>query len=301
MRYVQPDYMAEFACIAGACRHSCCIGWEIDVDEDTLARYLDTPGEWGARLREGIDPQAGCFRLTPDERCPFLNADGLCEIILHDGEDALCGICAEHPRFYQELAGCEEAGLGLCCEEAARLILTREAPVRLCCWGDDPDEPDPAEVALAALRDELTGLAQDRTQGILQRVDDIHRRCGIPIESTAPGRWADTLRGLERLEPAWTQLLDSLDDAPHGVHPPALERPLEQLLVYLLYRHVPQAAGDGDVQGHVALALMLWRLVRRLGLAGLDALLEAARLCSAEIEYSDVNGDALREAWHVTV
>ena len=55
------------------------------------------------------------------------------------------------------------------------------------------------------------------------------------------------------------------------------------------------------MQGHVALALMLWRLVRRLGLAGLDALLEAARLCSAEIEYSDVNGDALREAWHATV
>ena len=34
-----PDYYPLFRCIADRCRHNCCIGWEIDVDGDSLAAY----------------------------------------------------------------------------------------------------------------------------------------------------------------------------------------------------------------------------------------------------------------------
>ena len=34
-----PDYYPLFHCIADRCRHNCCIGWEIDVDGDSLAAY----------------------------------------------------------------------------------------------------------------------------------------------------------------------------------------------------------------------------------------------------------------------
>ena len=30
-----PDYFGEFKCTAGWCKDSCCIGWEINIDEDT--------------------------------------------------------------------------------------------------------------------------------------------------------------------------------------------------------------------------------------------------------------------------
>ena len=36
MLTVYPDYYSAFRCIAGACKHSCCIGWEIDIDEESL-------------------------------------------------------------------------------------------------------------------------------------------------------------------------------------------------------------------------------------------------------------------------
>ena len=26
-----PDYFSEFSCIAGDCKDSCCLGWEIDI------------------------------------------------------------------------------------------------------------------------------------------------------------------------------------------------------------------------------------------------------------------------------
>ena len=33
---VYPNYYDKFKCIANRCKHSCCIGWEIDIDEDTM-------------------------------------------------------------------------------------------------------------------------------------------------------------------------------------------------------------------------------------------------------------------------
>ncbi len=45
---VVPDFYPEFACIASRCGYSCCVGWEVDVDEDSLERYSGIPGALGA-------------------------------------------------------------------------------------------------------------------------------------------------------------------------------------------------------------------------------------------------------------
>ena len=40
MGYIRrPAYYKAFRCIGSDCTENCCIGWEIDVDEDTLAYY----------------------------------------------------------------------------------------------------------------------------------------------------------------------------------------------------------------------------------------------------------------------
>ena len=51
MKLRVPSYYKEFTCLAGACRHSCCVGWEVDVDEDTAAYYETVEGVLGERLR----------------------------------------------------------------------------------------------------------------------------------------------------------------------------------------------------------------------------------------------------------
>ena len=38
----------------------------------------------------------------------------------------LCDICREHPRFYEWYGEYKDAGVGLCCEEAVRLLLESE-------------------------------------------------------------------------------------------------------------------------------------------------------------------------------
>ena len=39
MKLYAPTYYKNFKCIADACEHSCCIGWEIDIDPEALEKY----------------------------------------------------------------------------------------------------------------------------------------------------------------------------------------------------------------------------------------------------------------------
>ena len=147
-----PDYYPLFRCIADRCRHNCCIGWEIDVDGDSLAAYDQIGGEMGERLHKCIDRSGEMphFLLGEQERCPFLNGKNLCDLILYGGEGMLCQICTDHPRYRSFFSERTEIGVGLCCEEAARLILTKPEKTTLVVTGEG--ELDEEETALLTLR-----------------------------------------------------------------------------------------------------------------------------------------------------
>ena len=127
MKLFAPKYYNDFKCIAEKCAHSCCIGWEIDIDRRTLKKYLMLKDSYGKRIAESIEGDENPhFRLTDGERCTHLDGNGLCRIINELGEGYLCDICREHPRFYNVTANGREVGLGLACEEACRIILSSD-------------------------------------------------------------------------------------------------------------------------------------------------------------------------------
>ena len=299
MKLIALDTYPEFHCIADRCRHSCCIGWEIDVDPDRREEYRRVPGSFGARLNAAIEdgPEGSRFRLGPDERCPMLNQSGLCDLICELGESALCQICADHPRFRNFFPDRTEIGLGLCCEEAAWIILGREKPMELIALEDDGcDEPLDGEVeALLAIRDTLFDVLADDAP-LPERLEELLRLGGLRI----PERdWTEAYRGLERLDPAWDAALDSLA-GPRGEYPPALENAFVRFCEYLLYRHLPGALEDEDIPGRVAFCVLSTRMLMALcaakpGCTPEDCI-EFARMYSAEIEYDEDNIMALLDA-----
>ena len=119
-----------FVCKADKCKDNCCIGWEIDIDQVTLEKYKNYKGALKNRFEKDI-----CYEDTPHfilgegERCPFLNKDGLCDIILDSGEDMLCEICDKHPRFYEWLPGMTFEGYGIGCEKAAEMLISSDKPI----------------------------------------------------------------------------------------------------------------------------------------------------------------------------
>ena len=297
MQIIVPNYYKEFRCIADKCQHSCCIGWEIDIDEDSLARFDALSGPYGDILRTRIDRSGETphYRLSAGERCPFLQPNGLCEMILKLGEDALCQICADHPRFRNHFSHRVELGIGLCCEAAAALILKREAPMTLEVWEDDGIDgtPDGEEDALLSFRDMLLSILQDRTLPLDERFRELLDTCGTALPEGGPARWADTLLELERLDEAWTDRLNTLKTpvpAPPGQN---ITTALEQAAVYFLLRHLPAALEDSDVASKAAFAVFSAEILRslcaRIPNATLDDLVELARMYSSEIEYSEDN------------
>ena len=118
-----PHYYKAFHCIASDCRDNCCVGgWEIDIDEETAQYYLSMEGEFGDRLRNSITrTDEYCFRLK-DGKCPFLDSKGLCEIYQVLGEDKMGVVCTQFPRYTDYYGAVKETGIGLACEEAARII-----------------------------------------------------------------------------------------------------------------------------------------------------------------------------------
>ena len=128
---IVPGYYKNFKCIAGACKHTCCAGWEIDIDPESLARYQ----------KDGI-PNINLqgtphFEMDKNLQCCFLRPDGLCRLIIEHGEGYLCQICKDHPRFRNFWSGITEVGLGLSCEETAKLILFAKTPMKLEILGDE--------------------------------------------------------------------------------------------------------------------------------------------------------------------
>ncbi len=299
MKLIAPDYYPEFHCIADQCRHSCCIGWEIGIDPETRERYRRVPGAFGTRLNAAIDDgEVSTFRLDSSERCPMLNESGLCDLITALGEDALCQICADHPRFRSFFADRTEIGLGLCCEEVARLILTRETPMHLICLEDDgeADGLPEDEAGLLSLREGLIAIAQDASRPLEARLEALLDAVDFSISDRD---WAEVYRGLERLDPAWDDLLDTLK-LPCPAAPGRLEPALGNFAAYMLYRHVPGALADDDVPGRVAFCVLSTRVIAALCAAKpgckLADCIGFARMYSAEIEYDEDNIAALLDA-----
>lgn len=297
---VVPNYYAAFRCIGGACRHTCCVGWEIDLDEATLARYRTAPDGWAERLcRQLSGDKAPHFTLTAEERCPFLNGEGLCDIQLSLGEAWLCDICREHPRFHNALPGRTESGLGLCCEAAARLILGQTEPMTLCVCGTPEGEDE-----LIALRDTCLRLLQNRAQPIHARVAALLEAVDGRMPAATPAEWAQVLLSLERLDEGWTSLLIRLqtewataDTAGFDAYMAGRQTEYEQLLAYVLYRHMALADSREEAAARVGLAVLAYTVLRALGAVlwtadgrfTFEQQCDLARQFSAEIEYSDEN------------
>ena len=306
MKLIVPDYYEKFACIAGKCKHSCCIGWEIDIDEETLADYQSVGGAFGERLREGIEIGDGgaCFRLCRDERCPFLNEDGLCDIILNLGEEHLSQICTDHPRFCSFYGDRTELGLGLCCEEAGRLILSKKKKTKRIVLQDDGEYGDltEKEESLLCEREKMFSIVQNRSMSISARIRVLCKEFCVDVPQKSFGEWIDTFLSLEIMDGAWEALLrEAKENGIPQEESDAFEPAWEQLLWYFIYRHVSDP--EQGVRKKIFFSVLGVSFIRGLfayvckrdGKADLDSLVELCRLYSCEIEYSEENTQLLSD------
>ncbi len=292
MKLYAPKYYKKFKCIADKCDHSCCVGWEIDIDCDTLEKYKKSKGAYSAAVIDSIVmDETPHFRLDEHEKCPHLNEKGLCRIILELGEDYLCGICKEHPRFYNytEVA---EVGIGMSCTEAARIILSSSDYAELECVGKSDAEPDCIDFDARTLREEIYRLLADNTLCYAERLEILYR--SYSINKGDDTVWLNALDSAEYLDEAHRALFMRYSSE---LRSDGYDEYCERFLAYFLYRHVTEAIDLDDFRSRLGFCLFCGRLfsslIRSENVKTLDEAAVLARIISEEIEYSDENTMAL--------
>ena len=129
MRYTKPDFYDQFRCVASECPETCCAGWEICIDEETMEKYKALQGPFSNRLKNGIDERRDSF-LQYEGNCNFLNEEKLCDLYTEIGEEYMCETCRTYPRHIEEYGQEKELSLGISCPEVARIVISRKEPLK---------------------------------------------------------------------------------------------------------------------------------------------------------------------------
>lgn len=177
MYYRKPHYYEKFSCTADQCPDTCCAGWQIVIDENSLEKYSNVSGDFGIRLLNSIDWRDGIFEQY-DKRCSFLNSENLCDIYKELGAEALCDTCRLYPRHIEEFENLREFSLSLSCPVAAKMILECQEPVKFL---EEQDEQEECEDdfedfdfllfdCLLEVREKLFSIVQNRTIPIEKRM-----------------------------------------------------------------------------------------------------------------------------------
>ena len=313
MEISYPKYYKSFSCIAQQCEDSCCKEWEVSLDEESVAFYLQLEGQLGDRLRQVIRTEDGCHLMTIENgRCPMWRCDGLCEIQAQYGHDALSHTCREYPRLKHEYDGFTEMDLELSCPEAARLIFHAEqsmiketvtTPEAAIC---DPELMDilltSRETALDFLENAPYSLPQKLTVLLLYAHDvqawiDGDQPAILDPEQAladaknyAPQGSITPIFGyyvnLEILTDRWKQRLITPANAP-GWDPLLI-----RFMTYGLRRYWLQAISDWDLLCRVKFLIASCLVIRSLG----GDTVSTAQLWSKEIENNADNVEALLDA-----
>ncbi|MBQ3195491.1 MAG: flagellin lysine-N-methylase [Clostridia bacterium] len=293
MKLYAPKYYKKFKCIADKCEHSCCIGWEIDIDSESLEKYKSLKNSYGADIINSISAEGTPhFRLCHGDRCPHLDEKGLCKIILNVGEDYLCHICREHPRFYN-FTKVAEVGLGMSCREAARIILSSPDYDVFEVLGDVAAEDEEMHFDGREERQRLYALLRAVNADYPTKLASIYRKYGI--SAGEDGEWLEKINALEYLDPGHREMFAcySAKKRPLG-----MDAFLERALAYFIYRHCTEANDEEDFSCRLGFCLFCERLLASLAATEnaktVTELAVLASIISEEIEYCEDNTEALK-------
>ena len=127
---VKLDFYDAFQCIAHQCSITCCQEWKIEVDDNTYKKWnslsLQKAGE--KNLSEYVETKddSRVICLNSENKCPFLNKEKLCKLVLELGDETLSNTCKTFPREIHEFDNRVEYSLVSCCPEVIDMLNRQE-------------------------------------------------------------------------------------------------------------------------------------------------------------------------------
>lgn len=117
----------DFKCIANKCKFTCCEGWDIDIDNDTYEKWKKDEKDStyllnGVKTKECNGKEEYFINKETFEKCPFLDGEGLCNIVKSHGEGYLSKTCHSFPRINNNFEHKRELSLSCACPEVVEIL-----------------------------------------------------------------------------------------------------------------------------------------------------------------------------------
>ncbi|MCI7800314.1 flagellin lysine-N-methylase [Eubacterium sp.] len=267
MKIVKPTFYKNFKCIAGDCPDSCCQGWEVDADSDSLEYYktLDNSLEIKKRIDSVLSKDEfdnTIFTLAPKKRCPFLNDENLCDMHIAIGGEHTPYTCRTFPRFIYDFGGTREIGISFSCPVASDMMYNTESfDFETEVNSDLPTLNDiDAEkyFLLYKGRAEAYKIAKDKNKSIRERLNDLLDLGVLLQEKLLPYdeggddiAFFDVFKNPELINPEWKEKVENF-----SLKQVSDTQSNENILMYFLYKYLMQAVYDYDALSKIKMAVL---------------------------------------------
>ena len=267
MKIVKPTFYKNFKCIAGDCPDSCCQGWEVDADSDSLEYYktLDNSLEIKKRIDSVLSKDEfdnTIFTLAPKKRCPFLNEENLCDMHIAIGGEHTPYTCRTFPRFIYDFGATREIGISFSCPVASDMMYNTESfDFETDVNSDLPTLNDiDAEkyFLLYKGRAEAYKIAKDKNKSIRERLNGL-LDLGVLLqeklfpydESGDDIAFFDVFKNPELINPEWKEKVENF-----SLKQVSDTQSNENILMYFLYKYLMQAVYDDDALSKIKMAVL---------------------------------------------
>ena len=117
----------DFKCTANKCKFTCCEGWDINIDKDTYEKWKKDKKDSkyllkGVKIKECNGNKGYFINKETFEKCPFLDCEGLCNIVKSHGEGYLSKTCHSFPRIKNDFESKMELSLSCACPEVIEIL-----------------------------------------------------------------------------------------------------------------------------------------------------------------------------------
>lgn len=301
MKIVKPTFYKNFKCIAGDCPDSCCQGWEVDADSDSLEYYktLDNSLEIKKRIDSVLSKDEfdnTIFTLAPKKRCPFLNDENLCDMHIAIGGEHTPYTCRTFPRFIYDFGATREIGISFSCPVASDMMYNTESfDFETEVNSDLPTLNDiDAEkyFLLCKGRAEAYKIAKDKNKSIRERLNDLLNLGVLLQEKLFPYNeggddiaFFDVFKNPELINPEWKEKVENF-----SLKQVSDTQSNENILMYFLYKYLMQAVYDDDALSKIKMAVLGVLINTYLGEDSWTV-----HLWSKETEHSQYNMDRYKK------
>ena len=137
---IEPDYYKDFTCLASECPDTCCKGWNIEMDEESIIKWKELSEHARKHAGEGLPvPEDHILvvehsktdirhqiKLNEKGFCPFLTENGLCSIVMNFGHEYTTKICRDFPRQQNDHEDIIQKAVAVRCDPVLDLLWRKD-------------------------------------------------------------------------------------------------------------------------------------------------------------------------------